>query len=95
MTKADLVGFIADTTETSRASADRALTSLAQAARNALQQGGRFTLPGVGTLRITQREAREGRNPRTGAKLKIAARKAVAFQASSDLKSHAQKCKVA
>lgn len=95
MTKQALIGFIADTANMSRSDANAALTSLTQAARNTLKEHGRFVLPGIGILKITQREAREGRNPRTGKKLQIAARKAVAFQASSDLKSHAQKCKVA
>ena len=40
----------------------------------------------IGTLKVTDRKAREGRNPQTGEKIKIAARKAIAFSASSALK---------
>lgn len=78
-----------------KASAQRALRSITAQLQTELENTGKATIPGIGTLRIEQREAREGRNPRTGAKIKIAARKAVSFSASSDLKSHAQKCKVA
>ncbi len=95
MTKSFLAGRIAIDGNMSEAVAKRVLRTIEQVTRDALATTGKATVPGIGTLRIAQREAREGRNPRTGAKIKIAARKAVTFSATSDLTSHAQKCKVA
>lgn len=95
MSKSFLIEKLTTDLGMTRAQANRALLIVEGCTAASLEVTGKATIPGIGTLRIEQREPREGRNPRTGAKIKIAARKAVSFSASSGLKSHAQKCKVA
>lgn len=51
----------------------------------AMQQGGRIALPGFGSFAVKERPARTGRNPRTGEKLKIAAKKVVKFTPGAGL----------
>jgi len=56
------------------------------AIRDAMAKGEKVTLTGFGSFEVVQRNEREGRNPRTGTKIKIAARKAPQFRAGSELK---------
>ena len=50
-----------------------------------MKKGERITLVGFGTFSVNERNARNGRNPRTGAKIKIAAKKVVRFKAGAEL----------
>lgn len=86
MKKVELVEAIADKAGLTKADAGRALDATFSAITEALVKGDKVPLVGFGTFGVSQRAAREGRNPRTGEKVTIAARKAVTFKAGSALK---------
>lgn len=85
MNKADLVGRIADDAGISRGVAEKALGGALDAIGAALAAGEKVSLTGFGTFSVSHREAHEGRNPTTGEKIRIPARKAVKFKAGSKL----------
>jgi DNA-binding protein HU-beta len=86
MNKQDLIEEIAKSADLSKAAASRALDVTISAITNSLKKGDSVTLVGFGTFKVSRRAARIGRNPRTGAELKIAARNAPAFSAGKALK---------
>lgn len=86
MKKADLVEAIAEKTGLTKADSTRALDAVFEAVTKALKKGERVPIAGFGTFNVSKRKAREGRNPQTGEKVKIAARKAVTFKAGTALK---------
>jgi DNA-binding protein HU-beta len=86
MTKTELVEKMAKEAKVTKAAAAKALDSFVDGVKKALKKGEKVTLIGFGTFSVTQRKARKGRNPRTGAEIKIAARKAPKFSAGQALK---------
>ena len=86
MKKADLVEAIAKQTGLTKADANRALEATFEVITKALKKGERVPVAGFGTFNVSKRKAREGRNPQTGATVKIPARKAVSFKAGTALK---------
>ncbi len=86
MNKADLVDRMAATSGITKSQAASALDSAVDAITGALKKGHRVTLVGFGTFSISQRKARNGRNPQTGKPIKIAARKVAKFTAGAELK---------
>ena len=86
MKKADLVEAIAKQTGLTKADANRALEATFEVITKALKKGERVPVAGFGTFNVSKRKAREGRNPQTGATVKIPARKAVTFKAGTALK---------
>lgn len=86
MTKADLVGKIADDAGVTKAVAEKALNSFVSAVTDALAGGDKVTLVGFGTFDIASRAQREGRNPRTGETIVIPASKVVRFKVGNKLK---------
>ena len=86
MTKAELVDFIAEKAELTKADAARALEAVMEGVTAGLKESGKVTLVGFGTFTAKAREAREGRNPQTGETVKIAARVVPGFKAGSKLK---------
>lgn len=86
MQKSDLIGKIADDAGISKAAADRALSSLLSNITKTLKNGDRISLVGFGTFSISKRAARIGRNPQTGAEIKIKATKVPKFSAGKSLK---------
>ena len=86
MNKSELIDAVAASAGLTKADAGRAIDATTAAITAALKKGDAVTLVGFGTFKVTQRAARTGRNPRTGAALKIAARKAPAFTAGKTLK---------
>ena len=86
MKKADLVEAIAKQTGLTKADANRALDATFEVITKALKKGERVPVAGFGTFNVSKRKAREGRNPQTGATVKIPARKAVTFKAGTALK---------
>jgi nucleoid DNA-binding protein len=90
MTKSDLVDKIAKDAGITKAQADKAANSFLAGVTEALKAGGKVTLVGFGSFGVTDRKARIGRNPQTGAALKIPARKAVSFSAGKPLKEAVQ-----
>src|SRR6266702_2653327 len=86
MNKSDLVDGIAAATNESKTKVAALLDAALASISGALQKGDRVTLPGFGTFSTRRREARSGRNPRTGAPVKIAATTAPVFKAGVTLK---------
>ena len=85
MNKKELVAAVAKDTGLTKADAERALKSILANITKAVKKGV-VTLIGFGTFKKVRRAAREGRNPQTGAKIKISARNAVTFKAGKALK---------
>ncbi len=86
MTKAELVDFIAEQADLTKADANRALEAMLQGITTGLKKAGKVTLVGFGTFTAKEREAREGRNPQTGEPVHIAARVVPGFKAGNKLK---------
>ena len=86
MKKVELVEAVATATGLTKADSARAIDATFAAITGALAKGDKVPLVGFGTFGISKRAAREGRNPRTGETVKIAAKKAVTFKAGSALK---------
>lgn len=85
MTKAELISKIAEDAGTTKVQATAALESFLGAVTKTLKKGDRLTLVGFGTFSVSKRAARTGRNPFTGEKLKIKAKKVAKFKASKEL----------
>jgi DNA-binding protein HU-beta len=86
MNKNDLVTAVATATELSKADATSAVDAVFEAITGALKDGDTVQLVGFGSFGVTERAAREGRNPRTGETIKIAASKQPKFKAGKGLK---------
>lgn len=93
MTKADLVNAIAEQAGLSKADSEKALKAFIGAVTKALKAGEKVSLVGFGTFSVGQRAARTGKNPQTGAKIKIAAAKTPKFKAGKALKDAVNKKK--
>jgi DNA-binding protein HU-beta len=85
MTKAELVAKIASEADITKSQAEKALNGFISAVSVALATDDKITLVGFGTFSVGSRAQREGRNPRTGAKIKIPASKVVKFKAGRTL----------
>lgn len=86
MNKTELVEFIATQADLSKAKAAEAVDAFVEAVTTSLKKGKDVTLVGFGTFTISKRAARTGRNPQTGAAIKIAASKAPKFRPGKSLK---------
>lgn len=86
MNKSELIDAIAAQAELSKAAAGRALDATLAAVTQALKNGEMLTLVGFGTFYVGERAARSGRNPRTGAAIKIKSAKVPKFRAGKALK---------
>jgi DNA-binding protein HU-beta len=84
--KSELIDQIAKQADISKAAAGRALDATVGAVTTAMKKGGMVTLVGFGTFYVGKRSARSGRNPRTGATIKIRAAKVPKFRAGKALK---------
>jgi DNA-binding protein HU-beta len=84
--KSDLVDAIANSADISKAAAARALDATVDTIKKALKKGDTVSLVGFGTFKVAKRAARNGRNPRTGATIKIKAAKVPKFSAGKGLK---------
>jgi DNA-binding protein HU-beta len=93
MNKADLIGKIADDAGVSKVQAGKALDGFLAGVTSSLKKGGAVTLVGFGSFSVASRKARTGRNPQTGAAIKIAARKVPKFSAGALLKKTVAKSK--
>jgi nucleoid DNA-binding protein len=86
MNKSELISEMAKNLS-SKKEAESALDSLLGAITQGLKKGEKITLTGFGTFKVSKRKARTGRNPRTGEKIKIKARKVPQFTAGKALKN--------
>ena len=86
MNKTELVAAMAEKTELSKKDAEKALKAFTDVVAEELKKGKKVQLVGFGTFEVAEREAREGRNPRTGETMTIAASKSPKFKAGKALK---------
>jgi DNA-binding protein HU-beta len=84
--KSELIEHIAKQADISKAASGRALEALIGAVKSTLKKNNSVTLVGFGTFSVTKRAARAGRNPRTGAAIKIKAAKIPKFRPGKALK---------
>lgn len=87
MRKQDLVKVVAREARLTESQASTAVNALIDAIQDALAKGDEVTISGFGSFRVVERAAREGRNPRSGEPMTIAARKSPAFRAGTQLKA--------
>lgn len=86
MSKTELVEFVADKANMSKAEAGRALDAVLEGIQAGLKKEGKVALVGFGTFSAKKRAAREGRNPATKETIKIPAKTVASFKAGSKLK---------
>ncbi len=84
MNKGDLINKVATEAGLSKAQAGKALDSVINTVQKSLKKGDKVTLVGFGTWSVAKRSARTGRNPQTGAAIKIAAKRVVKFKAGKE-----------
>lgn len=85
MNKAELIAKIADDAGITKTQSNLAVDSFTEAVTKTLKGGGKVTLVGFGTFSVSKRSARNGRNPQTGAVIKIKAKKVARFKAGKEL----------
>ncbi len=85
MNKAELVAKVAEDAGVSKTQANAALDSFISSVTKTLKGGDKVTLVGFGTFSVSKRAARTGRNPQTGAAIKIKAKKVAKFKAGKEL----------
>jgi len=84
--KIDIIDQVAKSADISKAAAGRAIEATVTSIKTTLKKGGMVTLVGFGTFYVGKRAARSGRNPRTGAAIKIKAARVPKFRAGKALK---------
>jgi DNA-binding protein HU-beta len=86
MNKTELVAAIADKADVSKKDAEATLKAFTEVVAEELTKGEKIQLVGFGTFEVSERAARTGRNPQTGAEMNIPASKAPKFKAGKSLK---------
>ena len=86
MNKTNLIDVVAQATGMKKAQADAAVNAALAAISDALAAGEKVQIAGFGSFEVKERAAREGKNPRTGEAIQIAASKTASFSASKSLK---------
>lgn len=86
MTQTQIIAALADTSGLKKTEVKGLMDSLAEMAIKEVKKNGEFTVPGFGKLKKTNRKAREGRNPATGAVIKIPAKTTVKFSLGKAMK---------
>ena len=86
MNKTELIAAVAEKAEISKKDAEKAITAFTDAVAEELVKGGKVQLVGFGTFEVAERAAREGRNPKSGETMTIAASKTPKFKAGKALK---------
>ena len=90
MNKNELVDAVAAETDLRKSDAAKAVDALFNCISRSLKKGDEVRIVGVGTFTVSERAASEGRNPRTGEKIQIAASKTVKFRAGKGWKDSIQ-----
>lgn len=85
MNKVELINAIAEKSGMTKVDARKAVDAMIDAAKEELMKGGKISLVGFGTMGVTERPAHQGRNPRTGKSINIAAKKVVKFKPANNL----------
>jgi len=91
MKKSEMIEAIANATGLSKADSEKAFNATFDLLKKELADGNKVSVAGFGTFKISERAARDGRNPQTGETIKIAASKSVSFKAGSELKATVNK----
>ncbi len=91
MNKSELIAAVAEKAALSKKDAEKAVNAVVAAVTDALVDGDKVQLVGFGTFEVRARDARTGKNPRTGEVIKIAASKVPAFKAGKALKDAVNK----
>ena len=86
MNKKELVEEVAKVMESSKADAEKAVTSVLESLKKGLKKDSAVQLIGFGSFNVKKRKARKGRNPKTGQPIDIPASKTVSFRAGKELK---------
>lgn len=86
MNKTELVAAMAEQADMTKKDVEKALTAFTEVVTKELANGGKVQLVGFGTFEVSERAAREGRNPKTGETMEIAACKTPKFKAGKALK---------
>lgn len=84
--KTDLIASVASASKLSKADSTRAVNAIIDSIQKGLKQGKEVRLVGFGTFKVTRRKETQGRNPRTGQKIKIPAKKIPKFTPGKSLK---------
>ena len=91
MNKTELIAAVAEKAEISKQDAEKAVKAFTDAVAEELAKGGKVQLVGFGNFEVSERPAREGRNPRTGETMTIAASKTPKFKPGKALKDEINK----
>ena len=91
MNKTELIAAVAEKSEISKKDAEKAVKAFTDAVAEELAKGGKVQLVGFGNFEVSERPAREGRNPRTGETMTIAASKTPKFKPGKALKDEINK----
>lgn len=91
MKKSEMIEALAEATGLSKADSERAFNGVFDMLKSELAKGNKVQVAGFGTFKISERAARDGRNPQTGETIKIAASKSVSFKAGTELKATVNK----
>jgi len=86
MKKSEMIEALANQTGLTKADVEKVFNGTFDLFKSELEKGNNVSVAGFGTFKISERSAREGRNPQTGETIQIAASKSVSFKASSALK---------
>ena len=86
MKKSEMIETLANQTGLTKADVEKVFNGTFDLFKSELEKGNNVSVAGFGTFKISERSAREGRNPQTGETIQIAASKSVSFKASSALK---------
>lgn len=85
MNKVELIAAVAEKAGMTKVDARKAVDAIVEVSKAELKKDGKIALVGFGTMSVTKRPARQGRNPRTGKTIKIAAKKVVRFKPAKDI----------
>ena len=85
MNKVELINAVAESAGMTKVDARKAVDAIVNVTKEELKKDGKVALVGFGTLSVTKRPARQGRNPRTGKTIKIAAKKVVRFKPAANI----------
>lgn len=87
MKKSEMIEVLSSKTGLSKADTEKMFNATFDLFKEELAKGNKVSVAGFGTFKISERSAREGRNPQTGETIQIAASKSVSFKAGTELKS--------
>jgi len=91
MNKCELIETVASNAQITKKEADAVVNATLDAIIDGLAKEGKVIIPGFGSFEVRNKTAREGRNPRTGEKVKIAAKRAPAFKPGKAMKDAVEK----